>query len=141
MKHSFVALVVGFLFSIGLGISGMTQPKKVIGFLDIFGSWDPSLAFVMVGAIAVHFVVYRWTQKRSSPLLSLSWHLPDKKEITFSLLAGSFLFGVGWGLAGYCPGPAIVSLVTLEAKLVVFVASMVAGMLVFKVIASKLKIN
>ena len=141
MKNSLASFAVGFIFAIGLGISGMTQPQKVVGFLDLFGNWDPSLIFVMVGAILVHFVTYRIVRKRESPLLSTQWHVPTKKEITPALVTGSLLFGVGWGLGGFCPGPAVTSLASFELKPLVFVISMLIGMLLFKKVDQKLKIQ
>ncbi len=132
MKNGIAALVVGFIFALGLGLSGMTRPDKVIGFLDLFGNWDPSLMFVMVGAIVVHLVSYRIIRKRASPLLSMKWHVPTKKEITPALVLGSVIFGIGWGLAGFCPGPAVTSLASLEAKPFAFVISMVIGMVIFR---------
>jgi uncharacterized membrane protein YedE/YeeE len=132
MKNSATAFSVGVLFAMGLGISGMTQPQKVIGFLDIFGSWDPSLLFVMGGAVGVHWFTYRWILKRSVPLLAAQWHIPNKKDLTPSLVFGSLLFGVGWGMAGYCPGPALTSLASLQLKPVYFVLSMIAGMYLFR---------
>lgn len=143
MKNNISALIVGFIFAIGLGISGMTQPQKVIGFLDLFGSanssWDPSLIFVMIGAIAVHFVTYKIVRKRKTPFFSSSWHVPTKNEITPALVVGSILFGMGWGLAGYCPGPAITSLASFEIKPVIFVISMILGMYIFKILDLKFK--
>ena len=132
MKNSLAALVVGFVFAIGLGLSGMTQPQKVVGFLDLFGSWDPSLIFVMVGAIGVHFVTYKIIRKRESPMFDIQWHVPTKKELTPALIGGSVLFGIGWGLAGFCPGPALTSLASLELTPVIFIGSMLVGMLIFK---------
>lgn len=129
MKNGFVALFVGILFGIGLAISGMTQPQKVIGFLDIFGKWDPSLAFVMIGAISVHLFAYRIARKRTSPYLAEVFHIPTKKEIDRSLVIGSILFGLGWGLGGYCPGPAITSVVSLDSQVFVFLAAIAVGML------------
>lgn len=126
------SLVVGFIFAIGLGVSGMTQPQKVVGFLDLFGTWDPSLIFVMAGAIAVHFVTYKLIRKRKSPLFAADWQVPAKKDITPALVIGATLFGVGWGLAGYCPGPAITSLASFEQRPFIFVASMLVGMILFK---------
>lgn len=130
MKNGFVALVVGILFGLGLTVSGMTQPQKVIAFLDIFGAWDPSLAFVMAGAIAVHFLAYRFQKHQTSPLLSDEFFLPGKTSIDRKLVIGSALFGVGWGIGGYCPGPAITSLVSGGAEVVVFVLAMTFGMFV-----------
>lgn len=139
MKNSLAALAVGYIFALGLGLSGMTQPQKVVGFLDLFGNWDPSLIFVMVGAIAVHFVSYRLIRSRPSPLFSAQWHVPTKKEVTKPLLLGSFLFGVGWALAGFCPGPAVTSLASFELRPLVFVISMLVGMAIFKALDKKLK--
>lgn len=141
MKNALAALAVGFIFAIGLGLSGMTQPQKVIGFLDLFGNWDPSLIFVMAGAIAVHFVTYRLIRKRQSPLLSTDWHVPTKKEITPALIIGAFIFGVGWALGGYCPGPAITSLASFDKTPFVFVISMLVGMIVFRQIDKKLNLQ
>ena len=141
MKNGLAALAVGFIFAIGLGISGMTQPQKVVGFLDLFGNWDPSLIFVMVGGIIVHFVTYKLIRKRKSPLLSTDWHVPTKKEITPALVTGALLFGIGWGLGGFCPGPAVTSLASFEAKPFVFVLSMLAGMFLFRLVDKKLNIK
>ncbi len=132
MKNALSALAVGFIFALGLGLSGMTQPQKVIGFLDLFGHWDPSLIFVMAGAILVHFVMYKLIRKRKSPLLSTQWHVPTKKEITPALIIGAFIFGVGWALGGFCPGPAITSLASFDKTPFVFVISMLAGMFLYK---------
>ncbi|HEY8270228.1 MAG TPA: YeeE/YedE family protein [Pseudobdellovibrionaceae bacterium] len=141
MKNAFVALGVGFIFSLGLGISGMTQPQKVVGFLDVFGSWDPSLMFVMIGAIAVHFITYKLIRKRKSPLFSKQWHVPTKKEITPALIVGSFIFGIGWGLGGFCPGPAVTSLASFEMRPFIFVLSMLVGMIIFRQLDKKIKIE
>lgn len=141
MKQSLVAFVVGVLFSVGLGISGMTQPHKVVGFLDVFGNWDISLMFVMVGAIGVHFVVYKIFSKRAAPLLSAQWHLPTKKDLTPSLMIGAALFGIGWSLAGYCPGPALTSLAAGSMATFQFVGFMLLGMFVFKWLDKRYKFN
>lgn len=132
MKNSLAALTVGFIFAIGLGISGMTQPQKVIGFLDLFGKWDPSLIFVMLGSILVHFVTYRLIRKRRFPLLSTEWHVPSKTGLTPALIVGAFIFGVGWGLGGFCPGPAVTSLASFSYKPFLFVVSMIVGMFAFR---------
>ena len=133
MKNALSSFTVGLLFALGLGISGMTQPQKVIGFLDVFGAWDPSLLFVMGGAVGVHFLTFRWILKRPAPLLSAKWHVPNKKDITFSLVFGAILFGMGWGLAGFCPGPALTSVASLQVKPIYFVLSMIAGMYLYRV--------
>ncbi len=139
MKTGIAAFIVGFIFALGLGVSGMTQPAKVVGFLDLFGAWDPSLIFVMVGAIAVHFVTFKLIRRRASPLLVSEWHVPTKKELTPSLIIGSVLFGVGWGLGGFCPGPAMTSLASFEVRPFIFVISMLAGMFLFRLMDDKLK--
>jgi len=128
MKRELIALASGIVFAIGLGISGMTQPAKVIGFLDFAGRWDASLAFVMVGAIAVNLLAFRGiVRKRSASLCGDAFRLPTKREIDVRLVIGAAIFGVGWGLGGYCPGPGLTSVATLEAGPLVFVAAMAAG--------------
>jgi uncharacterized protein len=140
-KNNLASLVVGIIFGIGLALSGMTQPGKVIGFLDLFGQWDPSLIFVMGGAVLVHFVTYHLIRHRTSPLLTTQWHLPNKKDITPSLIIGSSLFGIGWGLGGYCPGPAVTSLMSFSHRPLIFVGSMILGMVLFKFVDSKLQLR
>lgn len=130
-QKNFVSFAVGFLFAIGLAVSGMTQPQKVIGFLNPW-DWDPSLLFVMVGAISVHAVAYLFVKKRASPLLDSNWHTPSRKDLTVRLILGSAIFGIGWGLGGYCPGPGVTSLATGDFRVILFVISMVAGMFIFK---------
>ncbi len=133
------ALISGLVFALGLGVSGMTRPSKVIAFLDVAGMWDPSMLFVMVGAIAVSFVSYRFTKRWSKPLFAAEWRLPTRKDFTPSLVVGSMLFGVGWGLGGFCPAPALTSLVTLDLRSIVFSAGMVSGMLIFSTISYGLR--
>ena len=128
------ALGAGFLFGIGLWVSGMANPKKVLGFLDITGDWDASLMLVMGGAIAVTVIAFRFVPKWEKPFLEKTFNLPQIKDIDFPLVAGSAIFGIGWGIAGYCPGPAITSLSTLSMESVVFVAAMIAGGLLHKFI-------
>lgn len=125
------AFFCGILFSIGLAVSGMTSPYKVVGFLDFFGNWDPSLLFVMVGAIGVYFVGYRLTVRKAKPVLTSSFHLPVKKNIDKPLIVGSILFGIGWGLAGFCPGPALTSMVTFQLQPITFVIAMILGMIAY----------
>lgn len=127
-KHRLVALIVGSLFGLGLSISGMVLPEKVIGFLDVAGVWDPSLAFVMMGAIAVHAPVVRWIKRRQTSLLGDGLSLPTRKDIDWRLIVGAIVFGIGWGIAGVCPGPSIVNLVTLGPGIMAFVAAMLVGM-------------
>jgi uncharacterized membrane protein YedE/YeeE len=128
-----VAFAAGLVFAIGLAFSGMTQPSKVIAFLDVFGAWDPSLAFVMGGAIAVH-ALFAWRANPSrarAPRLAARFAVPEARGVDGRLLAGAALFGVGWGIAGYCPGPAVVSIVTLAPETLGFVGAMVAGMMAY----------
>lgn len=141
MRKFVSSFIVGVLFAIGLGYSGMTQPQKVVGFLDVFDSWDPSLLFVMVGAIGVHFITYRLIRRRNLPVLTQEWHVPTKNAITPALIIGSLLFGIGWGLGGYCPGPAITSIASLEIKPLIFLISMFSGMYIFRIIDKQIKIN
>jgi uncharacterized membrane protein YedE/YeeE len=124
--------IVGLLFGWGLLISGMTDPGKVIGFLDLAGSWDPSLALVMGGAIAVGFFAFGMAKKRTRNFFGGALHLPTSRDIDKRLLLGALLFGAGWGLAGFCPGPGIVSMAAGQPKAVLFVVAMLAGMLVFE---------
>lgn len=128
MRHLAAALA-GALFAVGLAVSGMTKPAKVAGFLDLFGAWDASLALVMVGAIGVHLVAQRLIKRRSAPLLDLRFHLPTRKDIDARLVAGAVLFGVGWGLGGFCPGPGLVTAGSGSSGALVFVLGMTVGML------------
>jgi uncharacterized membrane protein YedE/YeeE len=123
-----VAFACGVLFALGLGIGGMTQPSRVLAFLDVAGDWDPRLAFVMLGAIAVYAPVYRLARRRPHPILATSYQLPARTEVDRPLVTGAALFGVGWGLAGLCPGPALTSLASGEPAALSFVAAMLAGM-------------
>ncbi|MDD3759534.1 MAG: YeeE/YedE family protein [Acidithiobacillus sp.] len=121
-------LLIGLLFGIGLNVSGMTDPARITGFFDIFGAWDPSLLFVMAGALGVSMVGIPLVIRRGKALLADKLGVPTRRDITPSLLIGSFLFGSGWGLAGYCPGPALASLGTLETEVVLFFVAMIIGM-------------
>lgn len=130
----FSSLLAGLVFGMGLIVSGMANPAKVLGFLDLTGRWDPSLAFVMAGAIAVAMVAFALARKRTSSILGAEIRLPSKRSIDRRLVGGSLLFGVGWGIAGFCPGPALVSLGMGQIKGLVFVAAMLAGMGVFELL-------
>jgi uncharacterized protein len=127
-----VEFLVGLLFGLGLIVSGMTDPGKVLGFLDVTGAWDPSLAFVMAGAIAVGLVAFAVARRRTTAFLGGAMHLPGHAPIDRRLLVGSLVFGIGWGLAGFCPGPAIVAAGAGYRPAVLFVLSMLAGMAVFE---------
>jgi uncharacterized membrane protein YedE/YeeE len=124
-----LALVSGLVFGAGLFISGMTNPAKVLGFLDVAGTWDPSLAFVMGGALAVNAVAFLATRRRSRPILAERFALPSLQDLDPELIGGSLLFGVGWGLVGLCPGPALASLLRGELPIYRFVGAMAVGML------------
>jgi uncharacterized membrane protein YedE/YeeE len=126
--HRFTEFLVGLLFGLGLLLSGMTDPGKVIGFLDLAGAWDPSLAFVMGGAIAVGFFAFGLARKRTVSLLGGALHLPKASQIDRRLVIGSLVFGAGWGLAGFCPGPGVVSMAAGQPKALSFVLAMLAGM-------------
>ena len=129
---------VGLLFGIGLLLSGMSDPGKVIGFLDLFGAWDPSLALVMGGAVGVAALAYAIAKKRTSSFLGGAMQLPTSNHIDRRLVGGALVFGIGWGLAGYCPGPALVSLASGQIKGLVFVAAMALGMVLYGVIERQL---
>ncbi len=133
---SLLALLAGLVFGIGLIVSGMANPAKVLGFLDLAGNWDPSLAFVMAGAVAVGAIAFAVAQRRTRSFLGLQMEIPSARELDARLLTGAVLFGVGWGIAGFCPGPALVALGMGEVKAVVFVAAMLAGMGVFELLES-----
>jgi uncharacterized protein len=133
MKSRLSEFAVGLLFGIGLIISGMTDPSKVLGFLDLFGAWDPSLAFVMGGAILVGLGAFAVARKRTTSFLGDAMRLPQSTDIDRRLVLGGLVFGAGWGLAGFCPGPALVSLGAGQVKAAVFVLAMLAGMGLFEV--------
>lgn len=128
------ALIVGLIFGTGLLVSGMANPAKVLGFLDLAGAWDPSLALVMAGAVATAFVAFRFAGTRERTFLGEPLRLPARNDVDGRLLLGSLGFGVGWGMAGFCPGPALVALGAGEMKAVVFVVAMVAGMGLYELI-------
>lgn len=131
-SHRLNEFLVGLIFGWGLLIAGMTDPGKVLGFLDLAGLWDPSLAFVMGGAIVVGLFAFGMARKRTTNLLGGALHLPTASQIDRPLVIGSLLFGAGWGLAGFCPGPAIVSMAAGQPKAMVFVLAMLGGMMLFE---------
>lgn len=136
MNSALAAFGAGLIFAIGLAISGMTQPGKVTAFLDIFGNWDPSLAFVMTGAIAAHALLYRVIRQRSTPLFAPTFAIPTRSDLDLRLLGGAALFGVGWGVGGFCPGPAVTSLASGQSSALVFVAAMLGGMFLYKLVGT-----
>ncbi|MEO6319170.1 MAG: YeeE/YedE family protein [Polaromonas sp.] len=131
---AFTSLLAGLVFGFGLILSGMANPAKVLGFLDLFGRWDPSLGLVMGGAVAVASTAFFLARRRTVSLLGSAMKLPTARHIDRRLVIGSMLFGVGWGIAGFCPGPALVALGMGEGKAVVFVLAMLAGMGLFEVL-------
>ncbi|RQS60122.1 DUF6691 family protein [Burkholderia sp. Bp8986] len=135
------AFLAGLMFGVGLIVSGMANPQKVLGFLDLAGRWDPSLAFVMAGAIGVAVFAFAWAKHRSRSLLGLPIQWPAGRTITVRLVAGSAVFGIGWGLAGFCPGPAIVSIGLGSLKGIAFVGAMLAGMALFEWIERARKVR
>jgi uncharacterized protein len=134
MNTALAAFVAGLIFAVGLAISGMTQPGKVTAFLDLFGNWDPSLAFVMLGAIAVYAVFYRLIRRRATPFFAPTFSIPTRNDLDARLIGGAALFGIGWGLGGFCPGPAVTSLASGRFSVILFVTAMLAGMFLFKLL-------
>jgi uncharacterized membrane protein YedE/YeeE len=126
--RTLASLLAGIVFGLGLVISGLANPAKVLNFLDIAGQWDPSLAFVMAGAVMVTAIGYRWVLARPGPAFDTRFHLPQANAIDGRLLAGAATFGVGWGLSGYCPGPAVTALALFNPSTLIFVAGMLLGM-------------
>jgi uncharacterized membrane protein YedE/YeeE len=135
--RTLLAFVAGLVFGLGLLLSGMADPGKVLGFLDLAGAWDPSLAFVMAGAIAAGALAFALARRRTRTLLGDAMPLQAKNGVDRRLVAGSLLFGAGWGLAGFCPGPALVALGMGESKAIVFVLAMLAGMGLFELIEAR----
>jgi uncharacterized membrane protein YedE/YeeE len=129
VSTAIASFICGLIFGFGLLISGMTDPVKVLGFLDILGPWDPTLGFVMVGALAVSAAGFAVAKRRGAPVLASQCLWPARRSVDASLVAGSILFGIGWGLVGLCPGPAIENLATLSPRVVLFVVAMVLGMM------------
>ena len=134
MRSAIVSLLAGLVFGLGLVISDMKNPAKVLGFLDVAGAWDPSLLVVMAGAVGVSALGFRVVRRRSAPLLGGRMHWPTAQDIDGRLVGGALVFGIGWGLAGFCPGPALVAVGSGEWKALVFLAAMLAGMAAFDLI-------
>ncbi|MFO8047166.1 MAG: DUF6691 family protein [Halomonas sp.] len=129
--------IAGLLFGLGLGISGMTDPARVLGFLDLFGAWDPTLMFVLGGAVVTNFIGYRLVFKRPNPIYGEVFQLPTRQDLDVRLIGGSALFGIGWGLSGYCPGPAFASIAGLTLPLAAMLLAMVVGWFLAKAIPSR----
>lgn len=135
--RSLTAFAAALTFGLGLLLSGMADPQNVLGFLDVFGAWNPRLLFVMVGAIAVHAPVYLWVRRQARPWFAPRFVIPTRRELDAKLFAGASLFGVGWGISGYCPGPVFVSLPSGRSGLLVFAAAMAVGSLLAHVLSAR----
>ena len=133
MARIIAALAAGLIFGLGLALAGMTDPAKVIGFLDLAGAWNPALAFVMGAGVIVTFIGYRLVLARPKPVLDARFQIPTRTDIDLPLVGGAALFGIGWGLAGYCPGPALSSLIAGNGEVFALVGAMIAGMIVVRV--------
>ena len=131
MKQNLIALLCGTLFGIGLSLSQMINPNKVLNFLDITGNWDPSLIFVMIGALVIAFISFNWILKRPAPLLAESFHISIKMSVDKALILGAAIFGIGWGMSGYCPGPAVAGLGMLSLESVIMVVAIFLGFFIF----------
>lgn len=136
-----ISYIAGLFFGLGISMSGMANPAKVLNFFDLAGSWDPSLAFVMGGAVIVTFFGYRWAMAQSKPLFEMQFGLPTRRDIDVKLVGGSAIFGIGWGLAGFCPGGALPVLGTGNTTVVLFVIALIAGMLATRQIQSYLALR
>ena len=132
MMRSVLVFCAGLLFAIGLGVSGMTDANKVVNFLNVLGSWDPTLLFVLGGAVVFHTIAYRLIRRSVAPWYASMFSVPSRKDIDKNLVVGSILFGIGWGISGFCPGPAFVTLVSGTPEIVVFVLTALAGMAIYK---------
>jgi len=133
-----IYFLIGLVFGIGISISGMANPAKVLNFFDVAGTWDPSLAFVMGGALLVTFLGYRFVLKRPTPIMAQNFQLPTRRDLDLSLIGGSAVFGVGWGIAGFCPGGALPAIGTGRSEVLIFVAALLAGIVVAKLLKAVL---
>ena len=129
--------IAGLIFGLGLAVSGMTDPARVLGFLDLAGAWDPTLMFVLGGAVVTNFIGYRLVFKRTAPIYAEAFQLPTRQDLDARLIGGSALFGIGWGLSGYCPGPAIASIAGLTLPLVAMLVAMVVGWFLARAIPAR----
>lgn len=134
IRDTLVPLLAGTIFGAGLMLGGMTDPARVRGFLDLFGNWDPTLAFVMGGAVLVMALAWLLQKQMQRPVFASGFSLPDRSDITFKLVGGSALFGIGWGIAGLCPGPGFAALAIEPLSAVIFIAAMLAGMLLVRLL-------
>jgi hypothetical protein len=134
MKRHITALIAGLVFALGVGISGMTLPERVIGFLDFFGSWDPTLLFVIGGAVGTYLLLFPLVTRRRAPVFARRFGIPTRRDIDARLLGGSALFGLGWGLAGFCPGPALTAVPSATPEIGTFALAMIGGMVLFRAV-------
>ena len=132
MQQQLIALLSGILFGLGLGLSQMVDRERVIGFLDIAGNWDPTLIFVLGGAVGVTLFSFRWVLGRKQPVLTNTFSVPNRKDVDKQLITGAIIFGIGWGIAGYCPGPSLTALVLGSWNPVLFVSAFITGSLVYQ---------
>lgn len=137
MKNNLIALLAGIIFGLGLAVSQMIDPNKVLNFLDITGNWDPSLAFVMMGALGVGIISFRFILKRPAPVFDDAFHVSHKSQLDKPLVIGSAVFGIGWGMTGYCPGPAVASLGLVSIEAVIMVASIYVGFFSYRFLVKK----
>lgn len=137
MKPKMITFLLGFTFALGLGISQMTRPAKILAFLDVAGNWDPSLAFVMAGAVGIYYPMQKFLRLKCRPKYEDSFVLPKTQAIDTSLLMGAALFGIGWGLVGFCPGPSITALASLSPEVIIFVIGLLTGMFFQKRLRAK----
>lgn len=137
MNRNITALACGLIFGIGMSLSQMINPAKIQGFLDITGNWDPSLALVMAGALAVTFITFKWILKRPTPLLDKDFYVTKNKQVDKPLLLGAAIFGIGWGMSGYCPGPSVAGIGTLNIEAFIMVISIYFGFFAHKFLINK----
>jgi len=131
MKNLIAALLAGTLFGVGLSVGGMTEASRIVGVMDIAGPWDPTLVLVLLAAVVTYFVMYRFIVPRGAPLFAAKFEIPTRRDINLRLISGAGMFGVGWALSGYCPGPAVASLPSGQVQTIVVVLAMAAGMILF----------
>ncbi|MEL6492281.1 MAG: DUF6691 family protein [Cyanobacteria bacterium J06621_3] len=136
-KENLLALVAGIVFGLGLGLSQMIDRQRVLGFLDLAGIWDPTLLFVLGGAVGVTAIAFRFVLRQSAPLLASKFRLPTRKDVDWQLVTGAAIFGIGWGVSGYCPGPGLTALVIGSWNPALFLVSMIVGMVAFNRYAAK----
>ncbi len=132
MKTTLFALFSGLLFGFGISLSGMTNPNTVIGFLDITGDWNASLMFVLLSAVTTTFISFKWILKQQKPVCDSAFHLPQKTKVDKQLITGAAIFGIGWGMAGYCPGAVLAAMTSLNQEVFIFIFAMLIGMLIAK---------